>query len=263
MTKPSQAELMQLSVSTVEAFVLRARRVVAHSLAEDPETLLSLARGSMTLEYDRATGKQFLTRQMPEEEVLESAAARVRPILLASEPVHWGRTLKALSYLCRGKSDVSGDAFSDLRDIWKRVQPAEGAARAYYVQVQKHSDLDATAATDNELGLAWFYGDVVHADVSRRLSGEAFGINERYRAAGMLVAIAMVSTKMTLNLILKLQAEGVLELSDSIFTEEVTVTDTEGRQEVEAFVGEPGTPLPDGPLGGIPEGFAVFDPDKI
>jgi hypothetical protein len=263
MTKPSQADLIQQNLATVEAFVLRARRVVAHSLANDPEALLALARGSMTLEYDRATGKQFLTRQMPEEEVVESAAARVRPILLVSETVHWGRTLKALSYLCRGKSDIAVGAVSGLRDIWKRVQPAEGAARAYYVQVQKHPDVDATAATDNELGLAWFYGDVVHADVSRRLSGEAFGINERYRAAVMLVAIAMVTTKMTLNLILRLQAEGVLELSESIFTEDVTVTDTEGRQEVEAFVGDPDTPLPDGPLGGIPEGFAAFDPDKI
>ena len=37
--------------------------------------------------------------------------------------------------------------------------------------------------TKPALGLAWFYGDVVHADLLRRAEGDAFGINERYRAA--------------------------------------------------------------------------------
>jgi hypothetical protein len=57
----------------------------------------------------------------------------------------------------------------------------------------------------------------VHADVLPRADGEAFRINERYRAAAMLVATAMVSTAMTLNFIMKLKAEGILELSKDVF----------------------------------------------
>lgn len=256
-------ELARLHRATVEAFILRARRVAQHSLAADQKALLALAQGSMTLEFDHSTGKQFLTRPVPDEETTESAAARVRPILLNSEPVYWGETLKALSYLGHGKLDFSDEAVRDLREIWKKVQPPAGKARAYYVQVQKEDAPKPTAATDNALGLAWFYGDVVHADLLRRAEGDAFGINERYRAAAMLVAIAVVSTIMTLNLIIKLKAEGILELSEEVFTEDVVVRDLQERQETKVFMGDFGTPLPDGPLGGVPEGFEAFHPDNI
>jgi hypothetical protein len=263
MDEQKQEELAGLHRAAVEAFVLRARRVAQHSLAADLKALLALAQGSMTLEFDHSTGKQFLTRPVPDEETTESAAARVRPILLNSEPVYWGKTLKALSFLGRGKPNFRDEAIRDLREVWKKVQPPAGKARAYYVQVQKEDAPEPTAATDNALGLAWFYGDVVHADLLRRAEGDAFGINERYRAAAMLVAIAMVSTIMTLNLIIKLRAEGILELSEDVFTEDVIVSNLQERQETEVFVGEAGTPLPDGPLGGIPQGFEAFHPDKI
>jgi hypothetical protein len=263
MPQPSQADLMRQYQETLEAFVLRARRVAQHSLAADPEVLLDLAKGKSTLEHEHATGKKFLTRSLPEEEVVESAAARVRPILLSSEPVHWGKALKAISFLGRGKNGFDDEAVRDLKEVWKRVQPGEGAARAYTLLRQGKPDEAVVAATDNVLGLSWFYGDVVHADTDRRAAGVAFGINERYRAAVMLVAIAMVTTKMTLNLILKMRKDGILDMPDGPFEEDVVVSETEVRQETEFFVGPVGTPLPTSPFSGSPEGFEPFNPDEV
>lgn len=242
---------------------MRARRVTQHSLAADAEALLDLARGKSAVEHDRATGKMFLTRSLPDEEVVESAAARVRPILLNSEPVHWGKALKAISFLGRGKDGFDDAAISHLKEVWKRVQPGEGAARAYTILRQEKPDEAIFAATDNVLGLSWFYGDVIHADADRRAAAVAFGINERYCAAVMLVAISMVTTKMTLNLILKLRQEGILDLRDALFEEDVVVTETEVRQETEMYVAPVGTPLPTGPFSGTPEGFEPFNPDAI
>ena len=68
---------------------------------------------------------------------------------------------------------------------------------------------------------------------------------------------------MTLNLIIKLRVEGILELSEDVFTEDVVVRNLQERQETEVFMGDVGTPLPDGSIGGIPEGFEPFHPDKI
>src|SRR4051794_14815961 len=66
----------------VARFVLRARRVEAHSLVQDREAFAELAeeKGTIRLTVD---GSGTMTRSLPaDEEVFESLAARVRPLVL-------------------------------------------------------------------------------------------------------------------------------------------------------------------------------------
>jgi hypothetical protein len=67
----------------VEGFVLRARRVVAHSLCTDDGELANLADGDWYA--IRKNGEESLQRLLPNEEVLESLAARVRPLILKKD----------------------------------------------------------------------------------------------------------------------------------------------------------------------------------
>lgn len=85
----------------LERFVVRARLVQEHSLAADLRVLEKHAAWEMTfsLTYDPASGKRGVTMKpaalLPTEQV-ESAAARVRPLFLMSDGVHYDKVLNAL-----------------------------------------------------------------------------------------------------------------------------------------------------------------------
>jgi hypothetical protein len=65
-------------LAIVGAFVLRARRVLAHSLCVDEPSLKTLADGAFYA--IRRDGAESVQRRLPNEEILESLAARVRPL---------------------------------------------------------------------------------------------------------------------------------------------------------------------------------------
>ncbi|MET7534256.1 hypothetical protein [Streptomyces goshikiensis] len=80
----------------LEAYVVRARRVEEHSLAADWDALVDLTR--MKIEVRRfANGEVRIRHELPPEEVVESAAARIRPILLETEDCFH---MKALRVAC-------------------------------------------------------------------------------------------------------------------------------------------------------------------
>jgi hypothetical protein len=78
----------------VERFVLRARRVMAHSLVRDHSKVLNeLASGTIQVhvQVNKATGEAThrFTMELPPEEAFESFAARLRPFTMRKEPVYW------------------------------------------------------------------------------------------------------------------------------------------------------------------------------
>ncbi|MHA7264108.1 hypothetical protein ACX80W_12995 [Arthrobacter sp. TMN-37] len=80
----------------------------AHSLMADPEKVAAMSQGEMKLQLIPQTGESLLVQDLPSEEVLESAAVRLRPLILNDDPVYWGKALKALGYLLKGQRQ-SGD----------------------------------------------------------------------------------------------------------------------------------------------------------
>ena len=106
---------------TIAQFVLRARRIQAHSLARDWDALLHHAQGSFTGHLD-ISGRTSLTQKLPEdEEAFESLAARVRPLTVKSEPIYYDTVLNAVERLLHSSAtttDTHRDRLQRLRGAW-------------------------------------------------------------------------------------------------------------------------------------------------
>lgn len=105
-------------IEIVERFVLRARRIFAYSLCADEVGLANLADGAWY--STRKGGIESISRLLPNEEVLESLAARVRPLLLQDDGVHYNAVLNALSSLLirSGRPEDAGWC-KELKKSWQ------------------------------------------------------------------------------------------------------------------------------------------------
>lgn len=253
-----QEDLRARQVRNLELFVVRARRVKAHSLS-DLARLEGLRNGAMTLRV--AGTEQTIVIELPSEEQMESLAARVRPVILEGELTYWGNALEAIGFLARDLNPRAAEVRRNLKQGWKQIDDKATDIRGYMMQV-RNADGEQFEASDNVLAWAWFYGDVVHASPERLALTKGFDVFDRYRAACALVAEIAFHTLATLNLIEGLVQEGALGLSPAIFDTEVTVTETLREVAVTAYSAPVGTPIPtdiDAPLG---PGWSVLGTDK-
>jgi hypothetical protein len=244
---------------SLTAFVLRARRVEEHSLARDARRLLQVAKVTFDVDYDVDAGSAVLVQDLPDEEQVESAAARVRPLLLREEDVLHGKVFSALGYFLRGHGNPRlRQEFEGLRGEWRRFDPRGRDLSAYSVGVAPVDPVtqgpgQATRLSDNVLAFAWIYGDVVHADAARLEETDIVGVRERYRAAAPLVCRLMISTVGTLNFVRALTSVGVLPIPQEVFEAAVVVDDPVFRERAEVYVAATDSPdvppVPGGPLG--------------
>lgn len=99
-------------------FVLRARIVQDHSLAKDVRVLVQLAAttSKVVVTVNRSTGERSVelgaVKLIPTEQ-LESAAARVRPVFLKGDRVHY---VEGTGYLRRNH----GGHHRSVRRLWGR-----------------------------------------------------------------------------------------------------------------------------------------------
>lgn len=259
-------ELRARHVQRLSEFVLRARRVEAHSIAQDRQRLRELSQATVTVQYEVEPKRTILIRQFPPEEQLESAAARVRPFLLQKDRVHHKKVIEALGFLLHGRTETRlTTVLDELRERWDRFDPRGTDILAYSLQtfgMDGSSSSDAVA--DNVLAFAWIYGDVVHADADRLAGTEHLGIEGRYEAATLVVAQLVVASIMTLGFIRELQELGAISLPPEVFEQQVVVTRTEFRQEVKLIMREAdGTAPP--PVGVDPSlfGWEPLGPDSF
>lgn len=203
-------------------------------------------------------------RITPPEEQLESAAARVRPLLLNEELVYHAKVMKAIKgRLPEDAPERMRNAYEEFRERWQSFDSRSREHRGYLVQVESGGD-DAppTQLSDNVLGFAYIYGDTIHADQARLEETGAFGVEHRFMAAVPIVAGIMVLAIATLNLINDMVRSGYLELPEAIRQSPVTVDTTVFRYEAEVFQAPPGTEFPglDDELGPEWERY-TFPPD--
>jgi hypothetical protein len=236
----SNEELERRYRATLDAFIVRARRVEEHSLAQDRAALVKLAQVTFNVEMDASTGTTTFIQELPPEEQVESAAARIRPLILNDDPTYYAKAFKALSYLL----DVAGAAepvlkvLKGLRADWAAIRPKGRDLSAYSIEASMAGSADSELVTDNILGFAWLYGDVVHSDAERLKETHTFGVVERFRAAVPLVARIMMLTIADLNFIRFLNQQGLVVIDAPIFDRQVVVTETTFRQEAKVYVGE-------------------------
>ncbi|GGV91772.1 hypothetical protein GCM10010228_82920 [Streptomyces massasporeus] len=237
----------------LEAFVVRARRVEEHSLASDWDALVELTR--MKINARVHNGEVRIRYELPPEEVVESAAARLRPILLEQEDCFHMKALSALGYICRAAPQDAGWIRAARAEWRTRVSPSTRGESGYWIMVSntatgKQCDLDA-----HGLAMAWIYGDVVHHDPERRREGDAFGLRDRFRAAVPLVAWVMVGTIELLNYIRVLNEGGLLQLRQEVFGEQVALKSTVWEEPAEMYYAPVGAEAPSLASSPMPEGW--------
>lgn len=231
-------------IEVLEAFVLRARRILEHSLIRDHRELMTqVFSGEQTVlvTENTKTGEvgYELKMEFPAEELMESLAARIRPLLLGKELVSYKKVLTAIERAVPAERLAEySEPIQWWREHWRERVEKSQHAQAYQV-------VTATGVvSDRELMHAWLYGDLVHADDIER-STLGLSIDERYRAAAGVVSRIGECVERTYELVRLLVDEGLLDLSPAVFDKPVTVKDPNLLKKVEAYVAPVGTPIPD------------------
>ncbi|QOV33256.1 hypothetical protein IM697_23735 [Streptomyces ferrugineus] len=227
----------------LEAFVVRARRVEAHSLAADWDALVALSSAPYVVTA-LGNGEVQVRQEYPAEEVVESAAARVRPLLLEGDACSYLKALAAVGYFCR---ELPHDTMwvKAARAEWRtRAEPNAAREGGYQVMLGDAAEGWTTDLDDRKLAMAWIYGDVVHHDTGLLEEADPFGLAERFRAAVPLIAWVMVKAIELLNYVRALQSAGLLGLQAALFDREVVLTSTCWEHTVRAYTAPVGTLAP-------------------
>ncbi|MFF4402462.1 hypothetical protein [Streptomyces sp. NPDC001480] len=258
----SEAHVAARHRANLAAFVLRARRVEAHSLAADWDALVALAGAPYSVTV-LENGEARFRQDFPAEELVESAAARIRPLLLETDACSYLKALAGVGYFCRSMPDEKK---------WVKAARAEWRARAgatpsseigYQVMIGNTITGQADNLDDQRLAMAWIYGDVVHHDSERLKETDPFGLSERFRAAVPLVAWVMVSAIELLNYVRVLQSAGVLELQPELFGQEVVLKSTSWEHTGRVYSAPVGTPAPANALAPIGEGWTPLSTNAV
>jgi len=221
-------ELDELHLEILDRFVVRARRIQAHSLFKDEARMRAYVVGEMKIQFDEQGQFIGLRSPVPEEEQLESLAGRVRPVILQSEGVHLPRVIKSVQHFAKqaGNQEIF-DHLTRTSSEFVRETATSGTS-AFSVQIQSGVESDVRAMTDLELADSWLNGDVVHADARHVLIKGGFGVDERFRAAVGVYVRAAVNAVGVLRCIEKLRADGVAVSSDEAFAVDVVATVVDG-----------------------------------
>lgn len=249
----------------LSAFVLRARRVEAHSLVRSAE-FMGYLQGSLTVLREEGQETVTVVARCPPEEQLESAIARVRPLILQDEPIFYGNVLKDISFTLRHVDDPElARQLQIAKAEWKKVNPRGTSILGYGMQILGADGSGRSRKiSDNELAFAWIYGDVLHADQERLATLGVSRITDRYRAAVPIVCRILFCTVATLNLVRSLNHKAHLRLPEEITNRPVVESRTQFVHQAKMYVapaaeGAEGSAMPDlsNDLG--PE-WELFDP---
>ncbi|WP_156767944.1 hypothetical protein [Mycobacterium sp. E1386] len=209
----------------LQRFVLRARKVIAHSLVrEHPGLLRAAAQGNITLQvqWNRKTGegKHRLQMTLPPEEQFESFAARIRPFTTGKEPVYWSAVLDALEKLLSKETLEELVDIEGLRTYWRERVEGSTVAHAYYAMTENGT------ITDVKLADMWLNSDALHTQLIQSAIGKDMSLTERYKAAAGVYTRIGVCVEDTLWLISYLVGEGLLDIDKSVFNDAI-FADTE------------------------------------
>jgi hypothetical protein len=228
----------------LERFVLRARRVMAHSLyREHMDLLQQVADGTFKIitirNTDTGVHEQRLVMELPPEEAFESFVARLRPFTMRDELVYWENVLDAIEGMTPQETLDGVIDVGQLRESWAGVTQGKKTAQAYYVMTQSGQ------LTDKQLAEDWLNSDALHAQAINSAVGNDLDLEERYQAAAGVYARLGAAVNSTYLVVKHLVDDGLLNLSEDVFTKAVTATTTIDMQLVGGYSAPVGaTPMP-------------------
>ena len=241
----------------LERFVIRARRVKAHSLVQDG-SVEKYAKTQMTVSFSMTTGATTIKDVVvPDEEVFESLATRLRPFIVKSEPIYLPNGFRAIRSLV--PVDALGEKDEDLEKALVSAEQRfehrfrEQDVETYAVQLlDGEGNPESGYVSDAVMAGSWLYTDTVHTDPhGEKAEGKKFGYRARYAAASPFFCELAILVVSMLIIVKALVEKGDLTISDAVWSEPVTYAEaeeTEGERVVEGSmrVFPVGTILPDG-----------------
>ena len=217
----------------LERFVIRARRVKAHSLVQDG-SVEKYAKTQMTISFSMTTGAMTIKNVVvPNEEVFESLATRLRPFIVKSEPIYLPKVFRAI------RSLVPVDALGEKdKDLVKALVSAEQRfehrfreqdVETYAVQLfDGEGNPESGYVSDAVMAGSWLYTDTVHADPhGEKAEGKKFGYRARYAAASSFFCELAILVVSMLDIVRALVEKGDLTISDTVWSEPVTYAEAE------------------------------------
>jgi hypothetical protein len=249
-------------------FVARARRIEKHSIYGDMRSAMQYSNSPVEIILNSPAGELDVVRVVPPEELLESLAARVRPLLLTKETVHLEAVFKSVRFFARKQQhEKILDHLAVIHDGHRNR--LRGAGGEYVIQQLHVGDEVWAEMTNQELAESWLYGDVVHADEEQIDRASSFGINERYAAAVSTYVHVGFTAIALLNMTRELKKLDESVCSTEALEDDVVASIVDGRinvfmpgSTVAAYVAPVGTPPPkagdlptgNGPRWRVPEG---------
>lgn len=234
----------KFTMDNLARFVLRARIVQDHSLAQDIRALEELTKVEfkLILPTGDMAGEnviKFADIKVPHTEQIESAAARVRPVFLFSDGIFYADVLAFLY-----EKIVDDD---EKKIILKLLRECQMADPDYPKSGKgKRAGDGGSGFSNKDLAGSLLYGSLLHDDEKRRTFSDATGIDSAYRAAVHSVSAMMLCVIKILHFITILVCRGKLDLDPDLWTSDVTfkgITLSFGG-EVSVHVAEVGTPIP-------------------
>lgn len=241
----------------LERFVIRARRVKAHSLVQDG-SVEKYAKTQMTVSFSMTTGATTIKDVVvPDEEVFESLATRLRPFIVTTEPIYLPNVFRAIRSLV--PVDALGEKDEDLEKALASAEQRfehrfrERDVETYAVQLlDREGNPESGYVSDAVMAGSWLYTDTVHADPhGEKAEGKKFGYRARYAAASPFFCELAILIVSMLNIVRALVEKGDLTIPDTVWSEPVTYAEAEetaGERVVEGSmrVFPVGTVPPDG-----------------
>ena len=244
----SSVDLLGQKQEQLARFVVRLRRVAAHSLAQDKDAIRFYANG--TLKFQVADEEATMIHPIPPQESLESLGARVRPILLDGEAVSFRNGIDSLGFLLHQSGadfdkDQAKRICKDFKKSWQSLLERHRDVNDPIVRMVDPDDQVLHEHSWRELAWAWVYIDLVHEDSDRLARSGRFGISERYWGGTILVARATVRAVGQLNFIQECVQNGIIEIPEYALEEKVEVSQADLTRKVKAYMAPVGTPKPD------------------
>lgn len=119
----------------IERFVIRARRVEAHSLVKSGD-VERYADPKMTVSVSETGDVNIQHHACADEEAVESLAGRLRPFIVKSEPIYLPKVLDAISSSAPVESFAEDEATAfDSVGNWFRRRYENGDSKRYGVQL--------------------------------------------------------------------------------------------------------------------------------
>lgn len=234
---PSAAEQKE----ALTRLVVRLRLIAAHSLSADREYLEELSRYEMKFEVreyrdGRAPDVSMRPIALVPIEKLESAVARVRPLLLKSDGIGYAQIF---DWLQDELGDDAARALADARKRFEAFDPDYPSGRPY------DAHKPGTPVTNRRLAGAWLYGSLVHADAVRQSYAAHVTLEALQVEAQRVVAGLLLASLDTLDLLRRIASEGKIEVEESAWNVDVVASKSTWAPTVtDVYTAPVGTPMP-------------------